>query len=364
MLITAADPRAASLSLALRPLDLLTPAHAAGWANPSAAVVPELHRADVLLRIGSQRLPVRQVANGPDAAAHIEQVAASLLPAVFPEQYLVLQGFSSEDVARIRARFRRPGFRFLVGTFDEYQVWLNTRLGPLGCLGHDSPVRQLTERLLCFSRKPSPTQRVPAQGNFTHSGIRREFELGSLGVQALSTILMPSMGADALCNVEGVVKWQKKDVDLLVQGCVGGQPGPVINTEVKAEAYDTGNYSLEDYGNFEARIKGWLHYSDASVLVSIAWPTGDLVLTNFKKIQSWVLSGKHNLRKTYGSTKNQPYRSLIWLAPVTTLLQTFEDTVYLRIDEFSPLAYRDQFKTRSIVPACYASRKLVPQRPE
>jgi hypothetical protein len=291
MPITAADPSAALVSAA-RPLDLLTPARTAGWQSANACTVPEIHAGDVMLRLGSQRIPVRQLVNGPGAEERIERVADSLLPGYFPEQFIVLHGFSTEQTERVRRRLHRAGFRFLVGNLAEYVKWLKTRLGPLASVAYDSPVRALVEPLLCFIRKPQPVKPVPVRGDYSASGIAPSFKLGQLGVQAFETILSHQLGQQKFVNVEAEPSWQKRDVDLLVQ------LERLIRVEIKTEDYASSNLSLEDIGNVTKGTPGWLHFSECDVLVSIAWPAGEVWIQNFSRVKEWALSGLQAGRRT------------------------------------------------------------------
>jgi hypothetical protein len=359
---TAAEPRAALLSPARSP-DLLTPARAAGWANAGACLVPEVHAGDVMLRLGSQRIPVRQLTHGPDVAGQLERVADSLLPAFFPEQFLVLHGFSDEQLVAVRRKLHRHGYRFLVGNMAEYLKWLKARLGPLGGMPHDSPVRALAEPLLCFIRNSEPATREPVHGDHSRSKISESYKRGQKGVQAFETILAHRVSRHKFTNVENVRDWQRRDVDLLVQCCIGGQLERLIKTELKTEKYTSGYLSLEDIGNLTKGTPGWLHFSECDVLVSIAWPAGEAYMMNFAKIKEWALSGKHGMRKAEGRATGQTYKSSFYLAPIDTLLQ-MPETVVLRIQDFLPNLYRNEFPHASLVKKRFASRILVPQSPE
>lgn len=343
-------------------LDLIAPAQAAGWLGTTACRPDEVLCGAALLNLGSQQIPVRLVLHDNGVAALLQLLAHDLHTALYAEQFVVLAGFPDDQLIAFRKRVQHPYRRIHVGTVRDYQEWVSTRLGPLGPLPGDSPVRQLMECFLSYGRGRPPAQRVPAVGDYSHSRIAKSFDLGACGTQACMTLFSHVRGAHHVINVEGDRAWQRKDVDILVQGLAGGVSGPTIKSDVKAENFRSGNISLELEGNVQQGSPGWLRFSEMDVLISIMWPTGDVFLMDFKRVQAWALGGNHSLAIRMGKAPGQDYNSKVVLAPIGTLFDTFDDAVYLRLDEWLPEAYAGQFEHPTLVCPQYHHRRLVPQR--
>ncbi|WP_126223310.1 hypothetical protein [Burkholderia ambifaria] len=344
-------------------LDLAAPARDAGWLGTITCRHGELLCGAALLHLGSQVIPVRLVLHDDGIEVLLQRLAEDLHTSLYLEEFCVLAGFSVAQVRAFRARVRHPLKRLHVGTPDEYVAWLRARLGPLRSMVGNSPVRQLLEPFLSYSHAPPVTKRTPLVGSFKGSAIESSFDQGALGIQALSTLFQQVRGRWHIINVEEDRAWQKKGADLLVSGLAGGLAGPWIAMDGKTENKDTGNLSLEHRSNLTLDKLGWLWTSTMSVLASLTWPSGEVFFIDFRAVKAWVESGQHNLKLVKGTAKGQSYFSSIYLLPIATLLAQFpESSCFLSLSEWLPLAYDNQFTGASLVPARYASRKLVPQR--
>lgn len=344
------------------PVDLVRPAINAGWLGASACGPNELFCGAVLLPLASQHIAVRAVQKGADTTQLLDKLADDLCTSFFAEQYVVMVGFEPAHIAEFRQRIQHSERRHHAGSYEEYLEWLKTRLGPIGTMTPNSPLRKLLEPFLGFSRAPSPEKRATLRRAPKYSHIKKSFDLGYLGTQACATLFAHVRGARHVVDVENIPYWQKRDVDMRVRALVAGVAGSYIDLDAKTEDYRTGNLSLELFGNLEGRVPGWLHFSEMQVLVSIMWPTGDMILADFCQVRDWVLGTEHGLRISEGKAEGQTYHSLVALCPITTMLSRFNDSAFLRIEDWLDRAYAGQFEHPSLVPASFSSRRLVPQR--
>lgn len=343
--------------------DLLAPARAAGWLGSTYCAPHEALGGVCFLYIGGQAIPIRRIIWQPGIDPFVARLVAEVQVDAYLEQFILLVGFSVEQRIAVAEQLRHPYRRLWSGDIEDYSRWLVQRIGPLGRLAASSPVRQLLEPFWSYSGgiQPAPPARVPLVGQYGRSSIKASFDLGALGVQACTTLLHYIRGGRHVVNVEESAEWQAKDVDLLVTGLAGGLPGAPIRVEVKNENYRSGNLTLEDISNQTKGTPGWLRYSEAEVLVGCTWPTGDLFFMDFKRVQHWVYHAGHGLAVREGTAPGQTYRSRIFLAPVTTLLTVFDDAFYLRLSDWLPKAYGNQFAFPSLVPEEFRHRKLTPQ---
>ncbi|KVP96844.1 hypothetical protein WJ97_13270 [Burkholderia ubonensis] len=349
-------------SLALNSLDLCTPARQAGWRHAEVVRPDELLCGAAMLRLAGQSISVRLVmCTGEDSGPLLERLRHDVLHAFFLEQFIVMVDFPPETIRAYQATFLGVTTRRVtVGSRLDYLAWLPARLGPLRALPLTSPVRRLTEHLLCVSSAPEPREKRRLACSYEGSAIRPQFEKGQLGVQAVETLFGYTRGATGVVNVEADPKWQSKDVDLLVRE--SGLGGRLIQVEIKNEDKTTGNIVLEKYSCFERKTTGWLDYSSAEVLCSCLWPTGDLLLMDLAKVREWVRTTKRNLRLVLGTVPQQNYHSQVHLAPVSTLLEDLPEVVHLRIGDWLPTLYQGVFAEKSLVPSRLKQKTLVPQR--
>lgn len=317
-----------------------------------------------MLQLAGQTISVRLVVStGEDPSQLFESLRHDVLHAFALEHYIILDNFPVETLKAYHASFRSiTTRRVTVGSRQDFHAWLRNRLGPLGVLPLTSPVRRLTEHLLCASAAPEPREKRRHTCSYEGSAIKESFDLGALGVQAVETLFAYTRGDRGVVNVEANQDWQSRDVDLLVRE--SGLGGGLIQVEIKNEAKTTGNIVLEKYSCFERKSTGWLDYSTAEVLASCLWPTGDLLLMDFAKVREWVRTTPRNLRLVLGTVPQQNYHSQVYLAPVSALLEDLPDVVHLRIGEWLPTLYRGAFAMRSLVPAHLKQKTLRPQRLE
>lgn len=315
-----------------------------------------------MLSLAGQQISVRLVvATGEDPSHLLESLRHDVLHAFALEHYIILDGFPIETLRAYQASFRKiTTRRVTVGSHQDFHGWLRARLGPLGVLPPMSPVRRLTEHLLCASAAPEPREKRPRACSYEGSAIKESFDLGALGVQAVETLFAYTRGGGGVVNVEANPKWRAQDVDLLVRE--SGLGGGLIQVEVKNEDKTTGNIVLEKYSCYERRTTGWFDYSTAEVLASCLWPTGDLLLMDFAKVRDWVRSTPQHLRLVLGTVPQQNYHSQVYLAPMTALLDDLPDVVHLRIADWLPTLYQGAFAAHSLVPERLKEKTLLPQR--
>jgi hypothetical protein len=348
---------------------ILTSARNAGWRNTVACEPGAFLHCVALLALGLHHIPVRHLVFGPDAETAIPAVSADMSSCMHPEQFLILDGFSERQREAVRAHVVRAGRRHHVGTRAEFEQWLISRLGPLAILDAASPLRQLLEAFASYLQAASPAERYPMDLDYMKgSRINGSFNLGALGSQAIATLFGYVIGAANIENVEHDPAYQKQGIDFLIRGSAGGGDGARISTDVKAEAVEHGdrpspNISLETMSSYEAQTLGWLYKSLMAALTTVNWLTGDVFFMDFAAIKAWIVGGEHGLRETFGHAPGQSYRSRILLLPAKTLFEKFPDkAMHLRLRDWLPVAYGDQFKYPSVVPARFASRTLIPQR--
>lgn len=347
---------------ALASLDFCTSARQAGWRHAEIVRPDEILCGAALLHLAGQAIAVRLVVNTClDAGPLLERLRHDVLHAFFLEQFIVMVDFPQEAIATYQASFIGVRTRRVtVGCPKAYLAWLQARLGPLGVLPLASPLRRLTEHLLCASSAPEPREKRALTCSYEGSDIQLQFDLGQLGVQAVETLFGHTRGRAHVVNVESDKRWQSKDVDLLVGE--SGLGGGVIQVEVKNEAKDTGNIVLEKYSCYERKTTGWLYYSTAEVLVSCLWPTGDVLLMDMAKVREWVKQKGDRLRLVLGTVPQQGYHSQCYLAPMNTLLAEVPDAVHLRLGDWLPTLYRGQFAAKSLVLPRAKHKTLQPQR--
>ncbi|RQR65408.1 hypothetical protein DIE18_02855 [Burkholderia sp. Bp9125] len=345
-------------------VDLISPARAAGWLGSEASLPGEFLCGAIKLYLGSLPIPVRLVVHDGNVESLLERLADDMLASFYSEQYAILHGgFSSAQIATFRARVRHPSRRLHVGDYEGYCAWLTKRIGHMGRMTEDSPVRLLLESFLSYSQAPTPAERLKV-GAYAQSKIRSSRVLGEKGSFALQQLFEHVRGAHHVLNVEKNKEYQSKDIDLLVSGLAGGIPRRKIALDAKTEKYYR-NHALEDWSNLSKNGedgRGWMRYSEMDVLVTITWPTGEAYFSCFKTVRDQVLSGRLKLEQKKGTAEGQDYESLFWLLPVEQLFESFDDSVFLSLADWLPGTFGAEFTTRSIVPARFATRKLVPQR--
>jgi hypothetical protein len=320
------------------------------------------------LRLGRQLIPVRLVVNtGNDASILLERLRHEILCEFAPEHFVVMAGFAPGAVAAYQDRFKTHSIsRVTVGTPNDYLTWLKTRLGPLSRVALDSPLRSLAEHLRCVLAAPEPTEKRALVGDYRGSKIEPQFLLGALGVQAIETLLAFTRGSDAVENVEADLAFREVDVDLLVKGSWLGKSGLKcrrLRCEVKNENFRTRNIALEIVSSIEGKTKGWFEYSEADVLISVLWPTGDVFLMDLPRLRKWVAANARRLGfpEQTCTVPQQSYHSLCWIVPVNVLLN--EDfIVHLRLGHWLPSLYAGQFEAVSQVFPKLAHKTMLPQR--
>ncbi len=315
------------------------------------------------LYLAGQRLFVRMVHNtGGDLGPLLERLHAEVLHELILEQYIVMVDFAAEDVARYRRAFSGVTTRRVhVGSLQSFLAWLPARLGPLAALPLTSPVRALTEHMLCVSACPEQLTKVPLVLPKRKTSIDKSFDFGALGVQAVGTLFSFSRGEHFVRNVEDDPAWQKEDVDLLINE--SGLGGRRLKVEVKNEKHTAGNLSLEIYGNYERRTPGWFCFSTADVLATCLWATGDLILMDFDAVLGWAVNPPRGpLKVVPGRAPGQDYTSRLFLAKADHLLADLPGVVHLRIADWLPALYGKLFPTTSQVLATLGRKTLRPQR--
>lgn len=349
-------------SHACEALDVLSPARAAGWLSAWACVPGELPGGVAWLGLGSQAIPVRLVVNEPSVSDYLERLARMLLTDFYLEQFVIMEGFTPDLVAAFNARVAHRQRRIHVGTYAQYIRWVAARLGSLGQLPGSSPVRKLLETFITYSPTAGPATPVPMSVVYADSDISNSLKFGALGVQAVETLLCYGHGYAAVQNVEANKYWQSRDVDLLVSGQVGAQRFSSLKVEVKNENFTTKNFSLEKFSSFDHKTPGWLRYSEADVLISGAWPTGDFVVMDFKKVRDWILSGNYEDWLKLGHSDKQKYKSQFYCTPLRELITRFDDVFCVKIDTWLPEAYGGRFAVKSLVEKQFLRRQLQPIR--
>lgn len=355
-------PPSGPLAHAGQALDVLAPAKRAGWLNSISCRPGELLFGVALLSLGSQQIPIRVVVNDGDTGELLSRLHQELCTSLYLEQFVILVGFEGATLEVFRQQLaQHPTRKLHASTYEGYLDWVSRRLGPLSMLG-DTALRTLLEPFLSYSNRPGPAARCPMVGSFKDSSIRFSFELGALGVQALTTLMTHVRGRHHVTNVELNPAWQKEDVDLLVRGLSGGEPGPLVKLEVKNENYLTGNISLEDISNTTKGSPGWLKYSTADVLASITWPTGDVIFSDMNKLREYVYAPSTKIPLKAGWAKGQTYKSAFYCTPIEQLLDELPACVCLNLADWLPETYGHEFVHATQVPAKHSGRMLRPQR--
>jgi hypothetical protein len=344
-------------------LDLAAPARDAGWVGTLNCRSGEVLCGAVLLRLGSHVIPVRLILNEPCIEPLLNYLADDMRASKYDEQYVVMHGFSQAQIATYRTRLghKSPTLRVHVGDYAAYCTWLKSRIGYIGGLSADSPVRLLLEEFLVFSLTPTPLRRPPRLN--THKGWNTEesFLIGDKGAGAVTMLLQHVHGSHHVENVENDNDYQKDGIDILVRGRTGGSAQKKIAIDVKSERY-SGSHAYENICNQTTGDLGWVHKSKMNVISSVNLPTGETFFSNFSVVKEAILSGRLKLEQKSGSAKGQPFKSLIWRMPIETLLDAFEETVFISFNDWFPRIYEDEFNTPSQVPTRHAARKLVPER--
>ncbi|MBU9200256.1 hypothetical protein KTD31_02400 [Burkholderia multivorans] len=344
-------------------IDVTTPALRAGWRAADALEPDELVAGVAMLQVSNQSIPVRLIEKADvDATTQLDAVYMDVLDTLFVEQYVIMEKFSAEEMSAFARRFAEVRTRLVeVGTYADYLAWLPARMGPIGRLPMTSPLRQLVETLLCTSSAPEPRSKSPMRGDYSKSAIEPSFVLGQKGVQAIETLFRYIRGVSGVENLELLRKWQKKDVDLRIREA--GLGSSYILVEVKNEDKDTGNMVLELKSNIELDTPGWFVYSEAQVLVSIMWKTGDVVLVEMEKAREWVRSRKTPLRPARGKVQQQNYHSLVLLAPLNALLQEIPESIHLRLSDWLGQLYAGEFDDNSLIePGVQQKKALKPRK--
>lgn len=346
-----------------------TDASALGWRVELPP--PNAHEADYAkLLLGRQVIPVHVVsARMHNADRRLELLRREVLQSCSLEHYIVMSDFDARDVKAYQAKFEKVrSRRVAVGTQAAYRAWLPARLGPLAHLGIDSPVRRLTEGLLCLSEAGEPGEKDPLTCEYKPSSIKKDFDYGQMGVQCASTLFTHARGAGTVTNLEGDTAAQKAGTDLAIASSLPGDGDVAV--EVKTESYASGRITLELHSCYKekegkpplARTPGWLDTCTAAALMSNIWPTGDAVIIDFSQLLQWLSANPRGLRPEAGGLRaNQNYISWILLAKMKDILTDIPGAVHLRLGDWLPNLYPGAFTKPSLV-STRLGRTLEPQR--
>jgi hypothetical protein len=357
----------------------------AGWRGAQAVRPEDMLFAGALLQLADTTIPVRLVVNtGANMSPLLDQLRFDILHSCLLEQFVLMVGFDIEVVRAYRATFADiRTVRVTVGAILDYRLWVRTRLGPLAKLPLTSPLRTLTEPLLCVSAKPEPHEMRRAVGSYKTSAIRRSFELGRDGVRAISTFFSFVCSSEDVVNVEEDREYQRKDIDLKIR--VAGPGARVIETEIKAEDKDTGNVALETYSYFGEKLderwrngkrkwkevpdsdktKGWFDEesgSQALCIVSCLWKTGDVIVMDLQKLREWVRANPDKAPLFPCTVEEQNYVSQCHIVNINNILAELPDAVHFRLAEWLPNLYGKMFNEKSLVTTPAALRKTLHPR--
>ena len=328
-----------------------------------------VHSSAARLLLGRQFIALHVVDNAPSAARQLVFLRREIWHSPCLEHYVVLSGFPAADVALCRATFDAiPGHRVTVGCPLEYAGWVRTRLGPLAHLDTSSPVRRLMEDLLCVTRAAGPAEKDPFTCAYRPSDIKPDFEYGQRGVQGAGTLFTHMKGRGAVKNLEGDMSSQKDGTDLNIASSYAGDADLLV--EVKTESYPSGRITLELHSCYKAkegkpplaRTAGWLDTSQAHLLQSTIWPTGDSLVVDFYQLRQWLSANPRKLTPRLGGEyAKQDYYSWILLASIKDILTDIPGAVHLRLGDWLPGLYPGEFKKASLV-SNSLGRTLEPQR--
>jgi hypothetical protein len=343
---------------------------AAAWHRWSGVEpAPELFLGAARLHLGNRTIAVRLVPRGAtnlaDVLAHLQLDALS---GAYPEQFIVMADFPANEIEAYQARFASalPG-SITVGSVEAYVAWLQARLGPVAALTVGSPLRRLAEGLIEVNARPEPTVKRPAARIPERSDISRSFRIGRDGVQCFETLFAHALGTHNVLNLEEDRPAQEQGFDLLLHA---GQ-GAGIKVEVKTEDYASGNISLETYSCYRAKIPycqierqtpGWLLTSSADILATILWPTGDMLLADFRKVREWAIGRRPGVPLREGTVAEQRYYSRLYLANLSMLLREVPDALLIRLGDWMPALYQAKFAKPTTVSGRACEKTLQPQR--
>lgn len=329
----------------------------------------DTHPAAATVHLGRQAIGLHLVANTTGARRQQELVRRQVLQSPHLEHFVVLAGFSEEELGLFRSRFEHVRtHRVTVGCPVRYAAWAGARLGPLAHLGVESPVRRLMEDLLCITRASGPAEKDPLTHEYQNSKIKKDFDYGQMGVQCAGTLFTYAKGLGAVKNLEGDMAAQKKGTDLDIASSYLGAPDVAV--EVKTESYPSGRITLELHSCYHekegkrplARTPGWMTTSKAEVLVSIIWPTGDALAVDFEQLKQWVEENPRALAPQLGGKyAQQDYYSWILLANMNDILQDIPGAVHVRLGAWLPALYPGEFEEPALVWS-RLGRTLEPQR--
>ena len=329
----------------------------------------DTHPGAVRIQLGRQLIAVHLVANTAGAARRQELLRREILQSPWVEHYVVLTEFTEDAVAQYQGKFENLRmYRVTVGCRAKFAAWVRARLGPLAHLDQTSPVRRLMEDLLCVTRTAGPAEKDALTCVYKPSRIKEDFDYGQMGVQAAGTLFSHAKGPGAVKNLEGIMSAQKKGTDLDVASSYLADSD--LSVEVKTESYPSGRITLELHSCYMAkedkpplaRTPGWLGTSQAHLLQSTIWPTGDSIVVDFSQLKQWVNTNPRGLTPRLGGMyAKQDYYSWILLANMEHILKDIPGAVHVRLGDWLPTLYKDEFKVPSLV-AKRLGRTLEPQR--
>jgi hypothetical protein len=389
----------ARTSLVLDSKDIVDAALLAGWRHAEVVRPEEELCGAARLQLAQQFVSVRLVVDaGEDTPALLNLLKHDVLQSTHTqtlEYFIILVGVSNEVVRAYHNSFANVTTRRVtVGSWLDYLVWVEDRLGPLANLPVDSGLRKFVEHLLCVNPAPVPTNVCATKGSYDYSTISKQLKRGQAGVQAIQTLLEYTRGKDAIFNVENDRNYQKQDIDLLLTFMAAAAK---LSAEVKAEYYKSGFFMFEWWSYFGNKIltnpddvkrgaeaeyhceevgddkktQGWGQYCKADVLITLL-PSGDVIMSRFSKVKEWLLktADKDKVLLVECSVKEQNFYSQCYRIPVNTLLAQVPESVFLRLQDWVPLfadwlpvTFEDKFSPKSLISARRHSNKLLrPQR--
>jgi hypothetical protein len=200
---------------------------------------------------------------------------------------------------------------------------------------------------------------------YKNAGYKKSLKQGGNGVQGAETLFAFTRGDENVENVEKILEYQIQDVDILVT-----EPG-LDNIKTKLELKAEGYFEcagLENKPNKDAEKLGWMHDSGMDVLGTFFIPTGELFLTDYKELQTWVFANLKEFNKRFAregtaQDEKQKHKSSIWAVPMNRMLSELNGIVRISLRDWMPTLYGEQPpKTTVIEEQFLRFRTLRPQK--
>lgn len=151
----------------------------------------------------------------------------------------------------------------------------------------------------------------------------RQNGVGKQGELIVKSWLMQQSNISSLLDVSSNKKYQKDDIDIIVNTEDGG----TITYEIKTDSFLTGNLFFEIVSNTERNTPGCMLYTKADYILYFFIRNNNLYKLPTIAFREWVISNRDKFKEK--SVDNKYYHSKGLLIPLTMIENKFGKPIHI-----------------------------------